>query len=94
MWSFLSRVHSHLQVWRVLKHGGYHIYTVRHICDPHYGTGIYRGEDMYEVDGFIVHFFSKEKVIHLAQGFDILGIDEFEEGDLPRKLFRVTLRKP
>jgi len=81
------------EIRRVLKPGGYQIYTVRHIRDPHYGIGIHRGEDMYEADGFIVHFFSKEKVIHLAQGFEILGIDEFEEGDLPRKLFQVTLRK-
>ncbi len=49
---------------------------------------------MYEISGgFIVHFFSREKVEHLAKGFDILSIDEFEEGMLPRKLFRVTLRK-
>jgi len=81
------------EVRRVLKPGGYHIYTVRHIGDPHYGMGIHRGEDMYEVGGFAVHFFSKEKVTQLAQGFEILGIDKFEEGDLPRKLFQVTLRK-
>jgi hypothetical protein len=48
---------------------------------------------MYEVGPFIVHFFSKEKVEHLAKGFEIIDIDEFEEGDLPRRLFRVTLRK-
>lgn len=66
---------------------------VRHTRDPHYGMGTYRGEDMYEVGGFIVHFFSREKVEHLAQGCDIVGIDEFEEGGLPRRLFAVTLRK-
>lgn len=43
--------------------------------------------------GFTVHFFSREKIEQLAQGFDILSIDEFEEGTLPRRLFRVTLRK-
>lgn len=81
------------EVRRVLKPGGLNIYTVRHTGDPHYGTGIHRGEGMYEVDGFIVHFFSKEKVQHLAKGYEIVGVDEFEEGGLPRKLFRVTLRK-
>lgn len=82
------------EVWRVLKPRGLNIYTVRHTGDPQYGTGISRGEDMYESSGgFIVHFFSREKVEHLAKGFDILSIDEFEEGTLPRKLFRVTLRK-
>lgn len=81
------------EVWRVLKPGGLNVYTVRHTGDAHYGTGIHRGEDMWEVGGFIVHFFNREKVIHLAKGFEIVSIDEFEEGGLPRKLFRVTLRK-
>lgn len=81
------------EVRRVLRPGGLHIYTVRHTGDPDYGTGIHRGEDMYEVGGFIVHFFSREKVERLAKGCEILGVDEFEEGKLPRKLFRVTLRR-
>jgi len=82
------------EIWRVLKAGGLNIYTVRHTGDPQYGTGIARGDDMFESGGgFTVHFFSREKVEQLAQGFDILSIDEFEEGTLPRRLFRVTLRK-
>jgi SAM-dependent methyltransferase len=81
------------EIRRVLRPNGLHVYTTRHTSDPDYGTGIRRGEDMYEVGGFIVHFFSKEKVQHLAKGYEILGVDEFEEGKLPRKLFRVTLRK-
>jgi len=36
---------------------------------------------MYEISGgFIVHFFSRDKVEHLARGFEIVSIDEFEEG--------------
>ncbi|WP_298433565.1 class I SAM-dependent methyltransferase [Geobacter sp.] len=85
---FLSR-----EIRRVLKPGGINMYTVRHTGDPHCGTGIHRGENMYEVGGFIVHFFSREKVELLAKGYEILGVEEFEEGTLPRKLFRVTLRK-
>jgi SAM-dependent methyltransferase len=82
------------EVWRVLKPGGLNIYTVRHTGDPQFGTGVARGDEMFESSGgFTVHFFSREKVEQLAQGFDILSIDEFEEGALPRKLFRVTLRK-
>ncbi|HEV2387912.1 MAG TPA: class I SAM-dependent methyltransferase [Candidatus Acidoferrales bacterium] len=81
------------EVRRVLKPGGPHVYTVRHTKDPHYGTGIHRGEDMYEVGGFIVHFFSREKVRQLARGWEITSIDEFEESGLPRKLFQVALRK-
>jgi SAM-dependent methyltransferase len=81
------------EVWRGLRPGGLNIYAVRHTRDPDYGTGIHRGEDMYEVNGFIVHFFSREKVAQLAKGYEIVSVDEFEEGKLPRKLFRVTLRK-
>lgn len=82
------------EVWRVLRPGGLNVYTVRHTGDAHYGTGIHRGEDMWEVDGFIVHFFDRQKVERLAEGYELVAIDEFEEGGLPRKLFRVTLRKP
>ena len=81
------------EVRRVLKPKGLNIYTVRHTGDAHYRKGIHRGEDVYEVEGFIVHFFSKEKVEHLAKGYEIISIDEFEEGALPRKLFIVVLRK-
>ena len=81
------------EVWRVLKPGGLNIYTVRNTTDAHYGAGIHRGEDLYESDGFTVHFFSKEKVEHLAKGYELVDIAEFEEGELPRRLFRVTLRK-
>ncbi|MAE11411.1 MAG: class I SAM-dependent methyltransferase [Dehalococcoidales bacterium] len=81
------------EIRRVLKPGELNVYSVRTTEDPRYGTGTHRGGDMYEVGPFIVHFFSKEKVEHLAKGFEIIDIDEFEEGDLPRRLFRVTLRK-
>lgn len=81
------------EILRVLKPGGLCIYTVRHIGDAHHGTGIHRGEDMYETGGFIVHFFSKEKIEHLATGYELVNVEEFEEGALPRKLFAVTMKK-
>lgn len=82
------------EVWRVLKPRGLNVYTVRHTGDPQYGTGIARGDDTFESGGgFAVHFFSRETVQRLATGFDILSIEEFEEGALPRKLYRVTLGK-
>lgn len=81
------------EIRRVLKPGGISIYTVRHTGDVHYKAGIHHGEDMYEVGGFIVHFFSRAKVELLAEGYEIINIDKFEEGELPRKLFQVTLRK-
>lgn len=81
------------EVRRVLKPGGLCTYTARHTCDPHYGTGIHRGEDMYEVGGFVVHFFSREKVERLAKGYELVGLEEFEEGPLPRKLYFVTQKR-
>jgi hypothetical protein len=49
------------EVRRVLKPSGLNIYTLRHTNDPDYRTGIHRGEDMYEVGGFIVHFLAGKK---------------------------------
>ena len=40
-----------------------------------------------------MHFFSKEKVKQLSNGFDIVNIENFEEGEFPIKLFRVALKK-
>lgn len=81
------------EVRRVLRPEGLHVYTARNTGDAHYRKGRYCGEDMYEINGFVVHFISREKVEHLAKGYEIVSVDEFEEGELPRKLFRVTLRK-
>ena len=69
-------------------------YTVRNTSDPDYGRGVHRGEGLYENQGFIVHFFDRAKVEELARGWELVGVDEFEEAKLPRRLYRVTLRKP
>lgn len=82
------------EVLRALKPGGLCVFTVRNTGDLDYQRGIHRGEDLFENQGFIVHFFDRAKVDLVAKGFEIIGIDEFEEGKLPRRLFRVNLRKP
>ena len=81
------------EVCRILKPGGINIYTARHTGDGDYKNGIHRGENLYENDGFIVHFFSKEKVKNLSKGFEVLDIEKFEEGKFPRKLFIVKNKK-
>ena len=81
------------EIRRVLKPGGLNIYTVRHKGDAHFGKGTHVGEDLYEFNGFVVHYFDRAMVDRLAEGFELLDVEEFEEGSLPRKLFQVTLRK-
>ena len=81
------------EIYRVLKPNGINIYTARHTKDGDYKNGIHRGEDLYEKDGFIVHFFSEKKVKSLLKGFKNISIDLFEEGSFPRRLYRATMRK-
>lgn len=85
---FLSK-----EIKRVLKPDGLNIFTTRNTEDPQYKAGIHICEDMWEIDGgFIVHFLSREKIVQLSEGYDIIDIREFDEGTLPKKLFMVTLR--
>ena len=81
------------EICRILKPGGINIYTARHTGDGDYKNGKYIGEDLFENDGFVVHFFSEEKVKQILDGFNIIDIEKFEEGTFPRKLFRVILKK-
>ncbi|MCP3759689.1 class I SAM-dependent methyltransferase [Streptomyces sp. TBY4] len=78
------------EVRRVLRPGGIFVYTVRHTGDAHYGTGIAHGDDIYERGGFAVHFFPRYLVDALADGWTLEEVHPFEEGDLPRCLWRVT----
>ena len=81
------------EVLRIWKPGGINIYTTRHTDDGDYKNGTYIAEDLYENDGFIVHFFSKEKIRKISDGFDIINIEKFEEGKFPIKLYRIMLKK-
>jgi len=76
-----------------LRPGGLHVYTVRHTEDAHYRAGIPHGDNMFECGRFIVHFFDEALVQRLATGFSVLDWTAFEEGALPRRLWRVTLRR-
>jgi SAM-dependent methyltransferase len=78
------------EVRRVLRPGGVFVYTVRHTGDAHYGTGIAHGDDIFEHGGFAVHFFPRDLVDALAEGWDLTEAHPFEEGELPRRLWRVT----
>lgn len=85
------------EVLRVLRPGGLNIYSVRNVHDPHFGKGKHFGEDMWQNPlGFVVHFFSEEKVRRLASGYEVLWIKEFDDPSPPftKKLYEVALQKP
>ena len=56
------------EIFRVLKKDGFNIYTVRNHSDGDFKKGTHRGEDMYEMNGFIVHYFSENKIKSLLNG--------------------------
>ena len=81
------------EILRVLKKDGLNIYTVRNHMDGDFKKGTHRGEDMYEMNGFIVHYFSENKIKHLLDGFTNVSIENFDEGSFPRKLSLVINKK-
>jgi SAM-dependent methyltransferase len=82
------------ELHRVLRPGGLVVYTARTTADAHFGAGMPRGDDMYEHGGFIVHFFDRALIERLATTFELIDVSDFDEGDLPRRLARVTMRVP
>ena len=81
------------EIFRILKKDGFNIYTVRNHTDGDFKKGKHRGEDMYEMNGFIVHYFSENKIKNLLDGFTNISIENFDEGSFPRKLSLVINKK-
>ncbi|HEY8869055.1 MAG TPA: class I SAM-dependent methyltransferase [Candidatus Limnocylindrales bacterium] len=81
------------EVRRVLRPGDVFVYTVRTTADPHFRLGVNHGDDRWETGGFIVHFFDRALIEHLADGFELLEVTDYLEGRLPRRLAAVTMRK-
>jgi len=73
------------------------MYSVRNDHDPHFGKGPHKGEDMWQNPmGFVVHFFSEDKIKRLANGYELVHVREFDDPSPPftKKLYEVLLRKP
>lgn len=81
------------EVHRVLRPGGLFYYTARNTSDAHFGAGTAHGDDQFEMGGFIVHFFGRDLIDRLADGFEILEVADYEEGRLPRRLSAVTMTR-
>jgi SAM-dependent methyltransferase len=82
------------EIRRILRPSGWHIFAVRHTGDPHYGSGVNHGDNIYEHGGFAVHYFDQPLVDRFVAGMRLVSRFEFQEGDLPRQLWCITLRKP
>jgi SAM-dependent methyltransferase len=85
---------SAAEIRRVVRPSGTFVYTVRRVGDDHYGTGTSLGDDIYERSGFAVHFFPRSLVDAVAEGWNLLEVHPFEEGELPRRLSRITRAIP
>ncbi|WP_198152825.1 class I SAM-dependent methyltransferase [Pseudofrankia sp. DC12] len=90
-----AQIHTVIvQVRRVLRPGGVLVYTVRHTGDAHYRAGTSHGDDIWEHGGFAVHFFPRDLIDDLATGWALNEVHAFEEGGLPRRLWRITQTLP
>lgn len=82
------------EIRRVLIPGGLFVYTVRNSTDPHFRAGIAHGDNIYETDGYAVHFFDDALVRDVATGWHLEEVALDEEGALPRRITRVTQARP
>jgi SAM-dependent methyltransferase len=83
------------EIRRVLRGNGFNFFSVRNHNDKSFGKGkkIDNNDDVYDLNGFQIRFFTKQhvKTIVKGEGFEILDIrEEYEE---PVTLYLVSTRK-
>lgn len=79
------------EVNRVLKGNGFHFFSVRNHNDKFYDKGTKIDDEVYDINGFQIRFFTTHDIENLVKGFKIFEIkEEYEE---PATLYLVTTRK-
>jgi len=77
---------------KVLRPGGYLLFSVRNTDDPGFGKGVNTHHNVWENEqGFAVNYFTEEEIRSYLTEFDILEVSRFTEG--PKNLFGIFLRK-
>ncbi len=79
------------EVRRVLKDNGFHYLSVRSRNDRFYGRGNKVADNVYDVNGFVIRFFTKKELKGLMKGFRIMKIVKHEEE--PASLYLVFSKK-
>lgn len=79
------------EIRRVLRKDGIHFFSVRNHNDKFYGKGTRIDDEIYDINGFQIRFFTTEEIENLCEGFKTFEIKEdYEE---PVTLYLVTSRK-
>jgi len=79
------------EVKRVLKTNGFHFFSVRSRKDRFYGKGRKVDDNVYDVKGFVLRFYTKSEVMDLMEGFKIIKI--LEGAEEPASLYLVLSKK-
>ncbi len=80
------------EIRRILKNDGFNFFSVRNHDDKSYGQGKQIDNEIYDINGFQIRFYTKQHVKTLVkEGFEILDIKEIYEE--PVTLYLVSTRK-
>lgn len=82
------------EIRKVLKHDGFNFFSVRNYNDKSYGHGTKMDNDIYDIKGLQIRFFTKQDVKALVkEGFEILDIKEIYDETLTLYLVSTRSRK-
>ena len=67
------------EILRVLKQDGLLGFVVKSVKDPNFGSGEELGENLFEKDGHVRHFFTEEYAKDVLESFEIVKIESRDE---------------